>query len=205
MPTPTYDEFCRLASGVSVPRETFDRLVKFSEIFLKWQNSINLVAPGEVDQLWQRHIIDSVQLQKYIPPGSEVIDFGTGGGFPGLIISILGYDVTLVESDQKKSIFLAEASLFTGCGPIILNKRIEDLGSPKFDVVTSRACASLDKLLHMSSPLMNEKTFCLFLKGKNYDGEIKVAKEQFDFNIEIHPSITDPSGVVLKISNLRST
>jgi 16S rRNA (guanine527-N7)-methyltransferase len=201
----SYEELCHLLSGIEVSRETYDRLAAFHHILLKWQKKINLISDKEVEDVWIRHILDSIQLSRHLDKNFSIIDLGSGAGFPGLMLSIMGYDITVVESDQKKCSFLSEASLVTGSNPIILNQRIESLHHNKYDVIISRACASLDKLLQMSSPLMDKKSFCLFLKGKNHGEEIEVAKKNFLFDIKILPSITESSSAILKISHIRST
>ena len=70
-----------------VSRETFAELQCYADLLSKWQRAYNLVAPSTLNQMWQRHFLDSAQLVPLIPPGSRVIDLGSGAGFPGLVLS----------------------------------------------------------------------------------------------------------------------
>ena len=101
----TYDKFC---SHVFVSRETYEKLCVFHQSLIKWQNSINLISKNTVKSIWERHILDSAQLYKFvIDIGGNIIDFGSGAGFPGLVLAIMGKkNIHLVESDYKKCVFL---------------------------------------------------------------------------------------------------
>src|SRR3954469_13124540 len=100
-------------TGVS--RETRERLDIYADLLRKWQRSINLVGPRTVGDLWNRHFLDSAQLLPLMPPGvSVLVDFGSGAGFPGLVLAILGVkQVHLIESDQRKATFLREVARAT--------------------------------------------------------------------------------------------
>src|ERR1700722_18435899 len=97
------------ATGVS--RETAARLELYVATLGRWQKAINLVGKGTLDQIWQRHLLDSAQLLKHLPtPAAPLVDLGSGAGFPGLALAILGVaDVHLVEADAPKAPFRAAA------------------------------------------------------------------------------------------------
>lgn len=189
----------------NVSRETFSLLEDFINLLLKWNKSINLVSKSHStpNDIWERHILDSIQLKTYIPKDTKVItDFGSGGGFPGMILALMGdWDVHLVESDQRKCAFLLEASRVLSRKVMIHNDRIEDISPWESDVLTARALAPLDKLLELTSKFHATSQLCLFLKGQNVVEEINNTSTSWDLNYEIYPSLTSEDGRILRISN----
>lgn len=177
----------------NVSCETFLNLIRV------WNKKINLVA-GD-DDLVKRHLNDSAQLQKYIDSESRVVDLGSGAGFPGVVLSILGYKVTLVESDGRKCSFLREVRRKAHLDFDLFEGRIENLDST-FDVVTSRALSSLERLIGYSSRLLNENGYCVFLKGDKLSIELKEAEAKWRFNYEVYDSETNRSGKIIKISGI---
>lgn len=113
----------------NVPREILDALKKYQSLTLKWNKTINLVSCNTEREFWVRHILDSLQLMKYINNQNiHLIDVGSGGGFPGIVLSIAGIkNVTLVESDVRKSIFLLQASKISTNKVNVVNQRIENV------------------------------------------------------------------------------
>ncbi len=133
----------------------------------KWQRRINLVAPATLPAVWSRHIQDSAQLWPMVQdlPG-PVLDLGSGAGFPGLVLAILGRpDVILVDADQRKAAFLREVVRVTGATARIEACRIESLRPIRAGIVTSRALASVDQILHYAESYTDESTVYLLLKG----------------------------------------
>lgn len=194
-----------LTDNFSVSYETKNRYFLYFDLLTKWQKKINLISDTTPDEIWSRHLLDSVQLGKFIPNrSSTIIDIGSGAGFPGLALAILGYEnVTLVESDTKKCVFLKEAARATYTDVAVANMRVENVQKKSFDIITSRACADLTLLLEYSFPLVSHGTTCLFLKGKKCAIEIDEAKNKWDFDHQTSPSITSNDGVILTITNLR--
>ena len=95
--------------ALDVSRETIGRLTIYAELLIKWNARINLISPKTVGDLWQRHIIDSLQLLPHLPGTGPIADIGSGAGFPGLMLAVAGVeDVHLIESDQRKCAFLRE-------------------------------------------------------------------------------------------------
>lgn len=190
----------------NVPRETLETLEEFSALLLKWNQKINLVSKKiTIDELWHRHILDSAQLIKYIPKNkNEIVDFGSGAGFPALILAIIGgYKVSLIESDQRKCAFMQEASAKLSLHANIFTSRIEDAKSFDADIITSRALASLVKLFDYSEKFVKKDNIMLFLKGQNVVEEIKEASIYWGFSYEIFPDAFNNEACVLSISNLR--
>jgi 16S rRNA (guanine527-N7)-methyltransferase len=197
-PKYTADQFLR---EENVSRETFSALASYTELLVKWNQSINLVSKSTLPDVWQRHILDSAQLYPLIPRDCSCLyDLGSGAGFPGLVLSIMGVrGVRLVESDARKCAFLREAARVAGCDAKVINKRIENLEPEPADVITARALAPLSDLLAMAKPLIGRKTQCLFLKGQNVAAELTQAHKLWTMQVETRPSRSDPTGSVVRV------
>lgn len=196
-------------SASDVSRETMDHLTLYSELLAKWNPAINLVAKSTIADAWSRHFIDSIQLFHYGSSGPNWADLGSGGGFPGMVIAILGGEwrpdlcVTLVESDQRKAAFLREVALKTQTRVQILNERAENLPPIKADTLTARAFAPLKALLPYVERHLNDDGVALLQKGARYREELSEAKVDWKFNHEVIQSQTDTSAVILKVRGLR--
>lgn len=192
-----------LAGDVS--RETLQRLQLFAGMLARWNSRINLVSPRDLDQLWTRHIADSLQLTTELAPTEAFIDLGSGGGFPGLVLAIANDSpVTLIEADQRKASFLREAARATGATATVIARRIEQVqGLTPARIVTARALAPLPRLLDWAAPFLAEDGICLFLKGRAADDELTAAAAEWHMTVSRRPSRTDPAGVILRLSELR--
>ncbi len=189
------------AEKINVSRETLERLECYLDLLKRWQRAINLVGPRTLDDPWRRHLLDSAQLANYLPSSScRIVDLGSGAGLPGLVLAILGRsDVHLVESDQRKSQFLREAARTLSVDVTIHARRIESLKSVLPDFLTARALAPLPRLLDLASPLLCQKTICLFLKGQRGKDELTEAGKSWMMSSQAFPSLSDPSASVLKL------
>lgn len=192
--------------GFSVSRETLEQLGVYQALLLKWQKAINLVGPTTLDAVAERHFFDSAQLFRYIPDiNVRLVDMGSGAGFPGLVLSLLGVtDVHLIESDVRKATFLREVSRETKAPAQVHDMRIEDFKADKVDVFTARALAPLKDLLgfmhRLSTP--DHPAYGLFMKGMQYQEELDKAAKQWNFDVDLYPSQTDLASKIIKISNL---
>ncbi|OJF91206.1 16S rRNA (guanine(527)-N(7))-methyltransferase RsmG [Pararhizobium antarcticum] len=198
-------------NGLRVSRETAERLDHFSRLFQKWAKSINLVAPSTKENLWQRHIADSMQIFQIHPAPKQWIDLGSGGGFPGIITAICLAEladgwVHLVESNNKKAAFLRVALAETGARGSVHPIRIEDAPAaiPRCDAISARALADLTQLLDYCADWMipAPAVTAYFHKGRDYQSEIDKAVGCFDFDLVKHTSVIEPDSVVLEIANL---
>ncbi len=178
------------------------RLQIYAELLVKWQAKINLVGPDTIPDLWRRHLLDSAQIAPFVSDHKKVVDFGSGAGFPGLVLALLNptLDVHLVESDQRKGVFLREVNRAVGCSVTVHTARIEKMASLQADVVTSRALAPLDKLLAFAEMHSLSTGIYLFLKGKRWSEELTKAQKDWKMRVNHHPSRTDPAGMILEIS-----
>ncbi len=197
----TRHEFGR-AAGVS--RETLERLDAYVRLLAKWQPRLNLVSRTSMADVWRRHVLDSAQLFPHVPSACQhLVDLGSGAGFPGLVLAILGVrGVELIESDGRKCGFLAAAAAETGAKVTIRNARIEALPNLAADVVTARGCAPLPKLLAYAERFVAAKTVVLFLKGARVDEELTNAARHWRMGVSRFPSRTERSGTILRIQEL---
>jgi 16S rRNA (guanine527-N7)-methyltransferase len=203
----THDQFTAEMSriGQDVSRETLSALDAYAALLQKWQPRINLVAKDSLADLWRRHFLDSAQLAPLLPPGNDPItDLGSGAGFPGLVLAIVtGREVHLIDSDQRKGAFLLEAARLTGAKAKVHSNRIEATQAWPAPIITARALAALDQLLDWASPFLTPATTCLFLKGAKAEEELTGAARFWTMDIERHRSLTDSSGVILKLTHLQ--
>jgi 16S rRNA (guanine527-N7)-methyltransferase len=193
------------ATGVSM--ETLHRLQAYADLLEKWQKTINLVGSKTIFNLWNRHMLDSAQLLPLLPrPECTIIDFGSGAGFPGLVLAIMGCPrVIMVESDRRKCAFLAEAVRKTDAASSVnlQNCRIEESPSGQVDVVIARGLAPLEKLLALAEPFLRKDSMCLFLKGKKADEELTKTEKNWMMKVTKIQSKSDPSGTVVKLENVK--
>ena len=206
----TEPDFLSLEKVASVSRETYDDLVTFSELLRKWNRSINLVSPGSLPELWDRHILDSAQLFPMITESAgHVADIGSGGGFPGLVLAIMfkhhapQCHMTLIESDKRKCAFLLTVSTTLNLNTTITAKRIEEVEPVNADVLTSRALAPLKQLLGYADLHLKPSGTALLLKGRTAETEIEEALASWSMDLKRRDSKTTDDAVVLDITNLR--
>lgn len=185
-----------------------EKLDGYEALLKKWQRSINLVSRNTIDDARFRHIDDSLQVVQYVPDSAEILfDFGSGAGFPGLVIAMARPDVkvSLVESDQRKCTFLSTVSRETSTPITVVNQRIESAMLDSVpDVLSARALASLDKLFGFALPYadQNPDLVMLFMKGERADDEIEEAQQNYSFEYEKIQSETEASACILRITNL---
>ena len=194
------------AARFDVSRETLSSLSAYVTLLTKWQHRINLISSATLPDIWHRHILDSAQLLMYLPsfPGCQrrqILDIGSGAGFPGLVLAILGAgDVQLVESDQRKAVFLQTVIRELGLSARVSNQRIETLPACQPDVITARALAALPKLMSLIAPQLHNNLTCLFLKGASVDEELTNFQTYSTMIPHLFPSITSDDGVIVKLT-----
>lgn len=187
-------------------------LRRFVELLREWQAVHNLISARTLDDVWTRHIADSLQLLDHAPQHfREWVDLGSGAGFPGLVVAIAskgepGRHFTLVESNAKKAAFLRAAIRATGANAEVANERIETHAGKmagRADVVSARALAPLSELLRLADAYCHAESVMLFLKGREYVQELAAASQSYDFDVVDFASATDPGGRVLAIRHAR--
>jgi 16S rRNA (guanine527-N7)-methyltransferase len=194
------------AAHTRVSRETLDRLTAYADLLVDWNSRHNLVSERSLEDVWRRHFWDSAQLAPLIPVSAKtVVDLGSGAGFPGLVLALLleqQLSVTLIEATAKKADFLRAAADRLGLAVKIRNMRSEDCPPQIFDVITSRACAPLPRLLSYAERFTGPNSVCLFLKGQNVGSELTEAHKSWKMKVRQIPSLTDPSAAILELTEL---
>lgn len=192
------------ATALDVSRETLARFDAYLDLLVRWQARFNLVGRQTLRDPWRRHFLDSAQLAARVPKHAQaLVDLGSGAGFPGLVLAILGVPgVTLVERDQRKAVFLKEAARVTDTPAAIVAGPAEALGRRSFDVVTARALAPLPILLRLAAPLLAPGGICLFLKGAQVENELTQAAKDWKMQPKLFRSCTDSAGVVLQLEGI---
>ena len=171
-----------------------------------WRPHSRLVAGSTLDDVWRRHFLDSAQLMPLLPEGEgQITDLGSGAGFPGLVLALLsGRPTHLVESDQRKAAFLGEVARATACaGRVQIHAaRVEALKAWQAPIITARALADLTQLLDWASPFVTADTTCIFPKGAKAEDELTEASRVWKMTTERRRSVTDPTGLILRLSHL---
>jgi 16S rRNA (guanine527-N7)-methyltransferase len=195
-----------------VSRETFRSLQSFETMFREWASRINLVASSTLEEIWSRHILDSAQLWPLFPSHStKILDLGSGGGFPGLVLGFLlkdrdGGRIDLVDSNRKKTAFLQACAGQFALPAKIHSVRIGDeiRGLQQPDIVTARALAPLPELLSLAFPWLSLGASGFFHKGRDYRSELSESSDMWRFDLVEHPSKIDADSVILEINGLES-
>ena len=185
------------ATEFGVSRETGAKLDRYAEMLADWQVGMNLIGWSTIGSMWQRHFRDSAQLTALVPTLGHRplwLDIGAGGGFPGLVLAILGAgDIRLVESITKKCRFLQAVvdELDLDACATVHNCRVEALPRFRADIITARACANLAQLFDWGLPFAASSTLWLLPKGASVGHEVTTARQGFRFEAELIPSRSD--------------
>ncbi|AXC48931.1 16S rRNA (guanine(527)-N(7))-methyltransferase RsmG [Paracoccus suum] len=195
---------------MNVSRETSKRLQAYLELLKNWSAKINLVAPATIEDAWERHIEDSLQLLDLRPsPGPIWTDLGTGGGLPGLVIAMAlpsqETETVLVESDQRKAAFLRHVIRTLEIQQTrVIAERIEVISGLGASTLTARALAPLPKLMTYVERHLGPSGTALLPKGRNWREEVAAAQLSWQFELTAHPSKTQPEAAVLEIRDIHA-
>lgn len=158
---------------------------KYTKIFLEQNAKLNLISKNDEKFLWEKHIFDSIAIKRFFEKydidtdGKSLLDFGTGGGFPSVPVAIKypNLEVTALDSIGKKINAIDEikaalnlTNLYTVCD------RVENIDST-FEFVTSRAVASMEKLIPYAIPRLKKDGFFIAYKSVKVQDEIEAAKK----------------------------
>jgi 16S rRNA (guanine527-N7)-methyltransferase len=193
----------------NVSRETIEKLNKYKDFLLSSNKSLNLIGKTTENQIFTRHFVDSAQIYDLIEDKSEIIDLGSGAGFPGVVLKILmdnnkiSGNITLIDKSPKKCKFLQDLSDKLSLTLKIVNLKIENFKINKISIVVSRAFKktvdTIDIILKNNDKIKN----IILIKGKTYQQEIEEAKKKYTFDVEKFRSITSDESYILKISNIK--
>lgn len=195
----------------AVSRETIEKLKAFVGILREWNSKMNLVSKNSLEDVWQRHILDSLQLVEYLPSNlRHLVDIGSGAGFPGIVLAIVMAEkfpdakITLVESITKKTVYLNDVCQKLALKNVqIINNRVENIVFKDVDVITARAVAALDVLCGYAYKIFGSKGLMLFLKGKTYEQEHELAGKNWHYAMKLYPNRYSDDGVVMELRDLR--
>lgn len=193
---------------LDVSRETMEKLKAFAALVEKWTVKINLISRASIPDIWERHILDSIQLFKLAPGQGHWVDIGSGGGFPGIVVAILAqenpekHNFTLIESDQRKCAFLRTAVRELGLNVQVISKRIEEISPLGADILSARALADLTTLLGFAERHLRKGGVALFPKGGQWQAEDQSAQNVWSYTCAPIESITSPTAAVLKIKDI---
>jgi 16S rRNA (guanine527-N7)-methyltransferase len=197
-------------AGIPVSRETSGRLALYVALLQRWNPVKNLVSPHTLGEVWERHVIDSLQLVRLAPEARVWVDMGSGGGLPALVIAAVladvpGAEVHCIESKLGKAAFLQEAARQMKVPVKVWARRIEDVVGHDLvsaDVVCARALAPLKDLLRLANPLLKTGAVGIFPKGQDVASELTDAAIYWKFNPRSVPSVTDPKGRIIVIQGV---
>lgn len=180
-----------------VSRETLQKMKDFLQILLEWNKKINLVSKNAEKELETRHLLDSLQLIKYIRDDAKlIVDVGSGSGFPGVVLAIVCQEkipsakIVLVESIAKKALYLKDVCSRLGlCNVEVINKRAENIVFKNVDFITARAVASVDKIFACTGGLRSKNTKYILPKGHTGNEELDEAGKKWNMNIEVFDNL----------------
>nr|WP_227269172.1 16S rRNA (guanine(527)-N(7))-methyltransferase RsmG [Roseobacter sp. H9] len=198
-----------MTAAENVSRETLSRLGVLHDLLVKWNAKINLISKSSIPDIWNRHIWDSAQIVPLIDQADLWVDIGSGGGFPGLVVAIYALEknpechVAMIESDQRKAVFLRTVIRELNLNASVKVQRIEALAPMQADVLSARALADLDRLLGFADRHLARNGSALFLKGERWEKEVQSARESWSFELTAHRSITSPEAAILQIKEIQ--
>jgi 16S rRNA (guanine527-N7)-methyltransferase len=193
----------------NVSRETIEKLNKYKNFLLISNKLLNLIGKTTENRIFSRHFIDSAQIYDLIEDKSEIVDIGSGAGFPGVIIKILMNNnkiegnVTLIEKSPKKCNFLEELSKELGLALKIINLRVENFKLNKISTIVSRAFKNTVDTIDILIKNNDKIRTIILIKGKTYQQELEDAKKKYTFDVEKFRSITSDESYILKITNIK--
>ncbi|AYJ86607.1 16S rRNA (guanine(527)-N(7))-methyltransferase RsmG [Sphingomonas paeninsulae] len=191
------------AAHYPVSRETYSVLESLVSLVRLESSTQNLISLSTIEDIWTRHVVDSIQLLRFAG-GGKWLDLGTGAGFPGLVIAAFGScDVTLVEERRLRHEFLARAVTSLGLSNVqVIGDRIERVDTFVASIISARAFAPLEKILRLSSRFSTRKTRWILPKGKNATEELASIRATWHGDFRLEPSVTDPTSSIIIAENV---
>jgi 16S rRNA (guanine527-N7)-methyltransferase len=193
----------------NVSRETIEKLKIYHKFLIEKNKTLNLIGKNTEKSIFSRHFKDSAQIYDLLDKKLDIIDIGSGAGFPGIIVKILmeneslNGNIILIEKSLKKSNFLRDLCIKLNLKIKIESKRLEIYDFLENSTVVSRAFKStLDTINILYRNIKNIKELVL-LKGKTYQQEIDDAKKKYTFELEKFRSITSDESSIIKIKNIK--
>jgi 16S rRNA (guanine527-N7)-methyltransferase len=188
-----------------VSRETELRLARFEALLLERNRTLSLIADSTLDAIWTRHFLDSAQLAPLIlHPQESVVDIGSGAGFPGLVLSIMGFpNIHLVENNMQKVAFLRSVIADLALPVTVHPMKAEAARTLLAGTVVARALKPLSGLLALSKNLRGPRSVCVFPKGRRAADELAEARRSWRMDVETFPSVTSAESTIFRLTNIR--
>jgi 16S rRNA (guanine527-N7)-methyltransferase len=193
----------------NVSRETIEKLKIYHKFLIEKNKTLNLIGKNTEKSIFSRHFKDSAQIYDLIDKNIDIVDIGTGAGFPGIIVKILMENenlfgnMILIEKSPKKYQFLENLCIKLDLKVKIENKRLENYNFSEISTVISRAFKSTLKTIDILYRNKEKIKELVLLKGKTYQQEIEEAKKKYTFQLEKFRSITSDDSSIVKITNIK--
>jgi len=184
-----------LKLGMTLDPLQLDMMARHACELVKWNRTFNITAITEPADMAVKHFIDSAAIVSFVPDNASIIDIGSGGGFPGVVLKIVkpGTNVVMVDASRKKISFLKHIiRKFKMEGIDAVHGRVEHIGEDRafkqnFDIAVSRAFSSLKKFSLMAHPFLSKTGIILAMKGRPDPEEIQsISKKQFQIKIDTY-------------------
>ncbi|URD60196.1 16S rRNA (guanine(527)-N(7))-methyltransferase RsmG [Sphingomonas sp. KRR8] len=190
------------AAGSSVSRETMERLEHYVHLLLDENNRQNLIAASTAEDVWMRHVVDSAQLLRFMPAGRH-LDVGSGAGLPGLVLTILSEaPITMVEPRRLRAEFLQRCINELDLRHATVQQAKVERVSGKFDTITARAVAAIERLFAVAHHLSHPQTVWVLPKGRSGQMELAAARSSWQGHFRTEPSITEGEAVIVIASGV---
>jgi 16S rRNA (guanine527-N7)-methyltransferase len=193
----------------NVSRETIEKLKIYHRFLIEKNKTLNLIGKNTEKSIFSRHFKDSAQVYDILDKKLDIIDIGSGAGFPGIIIKILmeneslSGNVILIEKSSKKTDFLRNLCDKINLKINIENKRLENYDFLKNSTVVSRAFKSTLEIINILYRNVEKISELVLLKGKTYQQEVNNAKKKYTFELDKFRSITSDESAIIKIRNIK--
>jgi 16S rRNA (guanine527-N7)-methyltransferase len=193
----------------NVSRETVEKLKIYHRFLIEKNKTLNLIGKNTEKTIFSRHFKDSAQIYYILDKKLDIIDIGSGAGFPGIIIKILMENeglkgnIILLEKSPKKADFLRNLCNKLDLKINIENKRLEIYDFLRNSTVVSRAFKSTLETINILYRNMEKISELVLLKGKTYQQEVKDAKKKYTFELKKFKSITSDESAIIKIKNIK--
>ena len=193
------------AAGRPVSRETFEKFEAYAALLREEAQQQNLVSASTLDYLWDRHILDSVQLVRFEPrAGASWVDIGSGAGLPGIVIaSMVDGPVTLIEPRRLRAEFLHRVCESLRIGATVIATKVER-AEGNYDVLTARAVANMAQLLKLSAHLSTRKSLWVLPKGRSAQAELAEAQRSWQGEFHVEQSVTDADSHIVVATGVRA-
>jgi 16S rRNA (guanine527-N7)-methyltransferase len=188
-----------------VSRETFEKLEAYGEMLREENVRQNLVAASTIDQLWERHILDSAQLVRFeAREGASWVDIGSGAGLPGIVVACcVAGPVTLIEPRRLRAEFLHRVNESLQLNATVVLGKAERAHG-QYEVITARAVARLAELLKISAHLSTGNTVWALPKGRSAPAELAEARQSWQGAFHVEQSVTDADSYIVVGTGVRA-